>query len=60
MELLLAHHPDRRAEAMAHLDFAIEEFQTMQMAPSLERGLGRKGMVGGEAGACSAVAGRGE
>ena len=44
-ELLLEHHPDRRAEAVAHLDFAIEEFRAMGMAPSLERALKDKGLL---------------
>ena len=46
-ELVLEHHPDRAAEAQAHLDFAIGEFRAMGMAPSLERALRRKGLVGG-------------
>ena len=37
--LLLDHHPDERAEALAHLDFAIGEFQAMKMAPSLEEAM---------------------
>lgn len=45
-ELLLGHHPGRRAEAIEQLDFAIGEFRAMKMAPRLERALGRKGMVG--------------
>ena len=36
-ELLLDHHPDERAEAIEHLDFAIAELRQMKMAPSLER-----------------------
>ncbi|MBI4763957.1 MAG: hypothetical protein HY787_05055 [Deltaproteobacteria bacterium] len=31
--------PIERAEAMAHLDFAIAEFQEMRMQPSLERAM---------------------
>ncbi|MEK7214474.1 MAG: hypothetical protein AAB289_02610, partial [Chloroflexota bacterium] len=45
-ELLLDHHPDRRAEAVDHLDFAIAEFRAMKMTPSLERALRRKGVLG--------------
>jgi class 3 adenylate cyclase len=37
--LLLDHHPDERAEALAHLDFAITEFQAMKMALSLEEAM---------------------
>jgi tetratricopeptide (TPR) repeat protein len=36
-ELLLAHYPDERAEAEGHLRFVIPEFETMKMAPALER-----------------------
>ncbi|MSQ27801.1 MAG: hypothetical protein EXR51_06655 [Dehalococcoidia bacterium] len=43
-ELLLDNHPDRAAEA--HLDFAIAEFRAMKMAPSLERALRSRGVVG--------------
>ena len=45
-ELLLDHYPDERAEAIEHLDFAINEFRDMKMQPSLERGLGRKQVLG--------------
>ncbi len=38
-ELLLEHHPNERAEALEHLDFAIGEFRDMKMQPSLERAL---------------------
>jgi ATP/maltotriose-dependent transcriptional regulator MalT len=38
-ELLLAHYPDERAEALKHLDFAIAEFREMRMQPSLDRAL---------------------
>jgi len=38
-ELLLAHFPDEKAEALEHLDFAIEEFREMKMQPSFERAL---------------------
>jgi hypothetical protein len=38
-ELLLAHYPDEKAEALEHLDFAIGEFREMKMQPSLERAL---------------------
>jgi class 3 adenylate cyclase len=41
-ELLLDHYPDERAEALAHLDIGITEFQEMKMAPMLERALRRK------------------
>ena len=32
-KLLLAHYPEARADALAHLDFAIEEFRAMKMQP---------------------------
>jgi tetratricopeptide (TPR) repeat protein len=35
----------RRAEALAHLDFAIDEFRAMKMHPSLERALRHKGLL---------------
>ena len=38
-ELLLAHYPDEKAEALEHLDFAVGEFREMKMQPSLERAL---------------------
>jgi ATP/maltotriose-dependent transcriptional regulator MalT len=38
-ELLLAHYPDQKAEALEHLDFAIGELREMKMQPSLERAL---------------------
>ena len=38
-ELLLAHYPDEKAEALEHLDFAIEELREMKMQPALERAL---------------------
>jgi hypothetical protein len=38
-ELLLEHHPEEEADAVEHLDFAIEEFREMKMQPSLERAL---------------------
>lgn len=44
-ELLLAHYPDEKAEALAHLDFAIDEFWAMKMQPSLERALRHKGLL---------------
>ena len=31
--------------AVAHLDFAIEEFRAMKMQPSLERALRHKGLL---------------
>ena len=45
-ELLLDHYPDEHAEAIEHLDFAINEFQDMKMQPSLERALRRKQLLG--------------
>jgi len=36
-ELLLDHYPEERDQALEHLDFAIKEFETMKMQPSLER-----------------------
>jgi tetratricopeptide (TPR) repeat protein len=44
-ELLLEHHPNERAEALEHLDFAIKEFQDMRMQPSLERALRHKDIL---------------
>ena len=44
-ELLMSGSPDEQAEAQAHLDFAIEEFRTMKMQPSLERALRHKGLL---------------
>ena len=44
-ELLLEHYPEERAEALAHLDFAIAEFREMKMAPSMERALKHKGLL---------------
>jgi len=44
-ELLLDHHPDERAEALEHLDFAIAEFRDMKMQPSLERALRHKDIL---------------
>jgi tetratricopeptide (TPR) repeat protein len=38
-ELLLEHYPKERAEALEHLNFAIAEFQEMNMQPSLKRAL---------------------
>jgi len=38
-EVLLAHYPEERADALEHLDFAIEEFRAMKMRPALERAL---------------------
>ena len=34
-----------REEALAHLDFAIEEFRVMKMQPALERALRHKGLL---------------
>ncbi len=41
-ELLLAHYPAEKKEALEHLDFAIKEFREMKMQPSLERALRQK------------------
>jgi len=41
-ELLLEHYPQEKSDAIAHLDFAIKEFQEMKMQPSLERALRHK------------------
>ena len=38
-ELLLAHYPDDKAEAIEHLDFAIDELREMKMQPTLEHAL---------------------
>jgi tetratricopeptide (TPR) repeat protein len=38
-ELLLAHYPDEKAEAIEHLNFAIGELSEMKMQPALERAL---------------------
>ncbi|MSQ26633.1 MAG: hypothetical protein EXR51_00615 [Dehalococcoidia bacterium] len=40
------HHPNRTAEAQAHLDFVIAEFRAIKMTPSLGRALRRKGVLG--------------
>jgi uncharacterized protein (DUF924 family) len=44
-ELLLDHYPEERAEALGHLDFAINEFRDMKMQPSLERALRHKDIL---------------
>jgi tetratricopeptide (TPR) repeat protein len=44
-ELLLEHYPDERADALDHLDFAIEELRAMKMQPALERALRHKGLL---------------
>jgi len=44
-ELLLEHFPKERAEALEHLDFAINEFREMKMQPSLERALKHKDIL---------------
>jgi tetratricopeptide (TPR) repeat protein len=41
-ELLLEHYPKEKSEAIAHLDFCINEFRDMKMQPSLERALRSK------------------
>ena len=46
-ELLLAHYPDERAEAEAHLRFAIPELEAMKMAPALERANRLSDTIGG-------------
>jgi DNA-binding CsgD family transcriptional regulator len=38
-DLCLDHYPDRRDEALEHLEFAIAEFREMKMQPSLDRAL---------------------
>ena len=45
-ELLLEHYPEEPAEALEHLDFAINEFRDMKMQPSLERVLRHKKILG--------------
>jgi len=45
-ELLVEHYPEERAEALEHLDFAINEFRDMKMQPSLERALKHKEILG--------------
>ena len=37
--MLLAHFPEKKAEAPEHLDFAISELREMKMQPALERAL---------------------
>jgi len=44
-ELLLDKFATERAEALAHLDFAIDEFRAMKMQPALERALSHKGLL---------------
>jgi len=44
-ELLLAHYPREKSEALEHLDFAINEFREMKMQPSLERALRHKDIL---------------
>jgi tetratricopeptide (TPR) repeat protein len=44
-ELLLDHYPSEKAEALEHLDFAINEFREMKMQPSLERALRHKDIL---------------
>jgi len=45
-ELLLEHYPDDKADALEHLDFAINEFRDMKMQPSLERAPRHKEILG--------------
>ncbi len=44
-ELLLEQFAAERAEALAHVDFAIDEFQAMKMQPALERAFSHKGLL---------------
>jgi uncharacterized protein (DUF924 family) len=44
-ELMLDYYPKERAEAIAHLNFAIDEFRVMKMQPSLERALRHKDVL---------------
>jgi tetratricopeptide (TPR) repeat protein len=44
-ELLLQHYPEEQADAVAHLDFVIDEFRAMKMQPALERALRHKGLL---------------
>jgi serine/threonine protein kinase len=44
-ELQLAHYPEERPEAQAHLDFALGEFRAMKMQPLLERALRHKELL---------------
>src|SRR5712692_5049802 len=37
--MLFEHYPDERAEAAAHLGFALSEFQAMKMQPALEEAM---------------------
>jgi len=41
----LGEGPDARPEALAHLDFGVEEFRAMKMQPFLERALRHKGLL---------------
>jgi tetratricopeptide (TPR) repeat protein len=44
-EMFLEGPAEQRAEALSHLDFAIEEFRAMKMQPALERALRHKGLL---------------
>jgi len=44
-ELLLYHYPEERADAVEHLDFAINEFREMKMQPYLEKAQVLKGNI---------------
>lgn len=44
-QLYLGHYPEKRTEALEHLDFAIDEFREMSMQPSLERALKDRNML---------------
>ncbi len=39
------YYPDDRDAAIEHLDFAVAEFKDTKMQPSLERALGRRGLL---------------
>ncbi|MDO8715646.1 MAG: AAA family ATPase [Dehalococcoidales bacterium] len=41
-ELILAHFPNEKDQAVEHLNFAVKEFRDMKMKPSLERALNLK------------------
>ena len=45
-ELLFEHYPDENDEARVHLNFALNEFEEMKMAPSLEKAQELKEKIG--------------
>ena len=45
-QLLLEHYPEEKAEALEHLNFAINEFREMKMQPYLEQALKHKEILG--------------